>query len=284
MVGWQHRAELVKIHTLIIVLALGCLAAQNGYYFRASQNDSESVYQAVHPIDENAVWRHAQLLQAIPAQPKQPALSFSLAAAASEPVAPLPSPAIPKPSSPASPEDDAQGDGSLLWQEALPMERTATLYVADGCEPCHRLKALLEGKLRGVTLKYNLTLHNLSDRPSAILQNGTQSPQIVIRDRLNRVVARMSDWSGVSDDELERWLEYYAAPPKAYPVGNRPWWSGCDRRGKHLLTGEHEGKFYGPWVAAQSDAAIQSLHSDDHEHTVKWASVCRPFGPQFGER
>jgi len=56
-----------------------------------------------------------------------------------------------------------------------------------------------------------------------------------------------------------------------YPIrGN--WWSGCGSW-QHLTQGEHRGKFDPAWLSRLSWAEIQSLHSDDHDHRVKWQYV-----------
>lgn len=59
-----------------------------------------------------------------------------------------------------------------------------------------------------------------------------------------------------------------------YPIRGG-WWTGCPNW-THLTIGEHTGKFDHAWLAALSNAEVQSLHSDDHEGRVKWAYAKRP--------
>lgn len=56
-----------------------------------------------------------------------------------------------------------------------------------------------------------------------------------------------------------------------YPIRGS-WWTGCSDW-RHLTQGEHKGKFDTNWLKTLSNSEIQSLHSDDHEHQVKWAYV-----------
>ena len=59
-----------------------------------------------------------------------------------------------------------------------------------------------------------------------------------------------------------------------YPVRGG-WWTGCGGW-RHLMQGEHAGKFDAAWLQSLSNSEIQSLHSDDHEGRVKWQYVSRP--------
>lgn len=63
------------------------------------------------------------------------------------------------------------------------------------------------------------------------------------------------------------------AERKRYPLRNS-WWSGCGSW-RHLASGQHAGKFDPVWLSQLTNAELQSLHSDDHEGRVKWASVER---------
>lgn len=58
-----------------------------------------------------------------------------------------------------------------------------------------------------------------------------------------------------------------------YPVrGN--WWSHSDGNlRRHLMSGQHRGKFEAAWLNSLSGAELESLHSDDHEGRVKWSYV-----------
>lgn len=56
-----------------------------------------------------------------------------------------------------------------------------------------------------------------------------------------------------------------------YPIRGS-WWTGCGSW-RHMTQGEHAGKFDPAWLQSLSNAELQSLHSDDHEHRVKWAYV-----------
>ena len=47
----------------------------------------------------------------------------------------------------------------------------------------------------------------------------------------------------------------------------------------HLQSGEHYGKFNPNWLNTLSNEEVQSLHSDDHQHKVKWQYVIRPKQP-----
>lgn len=60
-----------------------------------------------------------------------------------------------------------------------------------------------------------------------------------------------------------------------YPL--RPdwtWWTGCGHWA-HMTGGVHGGKFAARWLSLLNWAELQSLHSDDHEHKVKWNFVPR---------
>jgi len=92
-----------------------------------------------------------------------------------------------------------------------------------------------------------------------------------------------------------RWCEYKLVPEKYtetvkapvsgdwphYPTTNKSIWRLNGGKGpkptwKHLTEGEHKGKFDTAWLQTLSDAEINALHADDHEHKVKWANVVRP--------
>lgn len=72
-----------------------------------------------------------------------------------------------------------------------------------------------------------------------------------------------------------------AAARVHYPIRGS-WWTGCGSW-QHLASGEHSGKFDQNWLRSLSWAEIQSLHSDDHEHRVKWAYVVRPSSIAYAE-
>lgn len=62
---------------------------------------------------------------------------------------------------------------------------------------------------------------------------------------------------------------------RGYPL--RPqstWWSGCGSW-VHLTRGEHYGQFNPDWLRTLSWPELQSLHSDAHDHRVKWSYVVR---------
>jgi hypothetical protein len=63
-----------------------------------------------------------------------------------------------------------------------------------------------------------------------------------------------------------------------YPLRGS-WWSGCSSW-QHLTVGEHRGKFDHEWLKSLSYAELQSLHSDDHDGTLKELFVKRPTGFQ----
>jgi hypothetical protein len=59
-----------------------------------------------------------------------------------------------------------------------------------------------------------------------------------------------------------------------YPVRSRNW-SYPGNIQTHLQTGDHSGLFDPQWLATQSKASLESLHSDHHENRVKWEFVVR---------
>lgn len=58
---------------------------------------------------------------------------------------------------------------------------------------------------------------------------------------------------------------------QGYPVRGS-WWTGCSDW-THLTQSVHAGKFPRNWLQTLTNQEVQSLHSDDHEHRVKWEYV-----------
>jgi hypothetical protein len=75
-------------------------------------------------------------------------------------------------------------------------------------------------------------------------------------------------------------VNFYKPAVKAhsgYPIRGRWWYQdGAPVTWRHLLIGEHAGKFDEQWLRQLYLGEVNSLHADDHEGIVHWEYVVRP--------
>jgi len=92
--------------------------------------------------------------------------------------------------------------------------------------------------------------------------------------------AFVEEYNGTNPSQIQVAFDVLEAKDIGYPIRGSYWSVGSNWRPSkseviyHLLySGQHAGKFTKSYLDQLSWNELQSLHSDDHESRVKWASV-----------
>lgn len=178
------------------------------------------------------------------------------------------------------PEVDFKTLDSITFNDVLATSPKVRLYGGAGCDACNKLKSQLscvpqidfveEEPLSWVT---SIPVLHWQGDNGEWYQMGNDGDGVDLQ-------SFVSEYNRTNPSQVTVAFDVLEAKDIDYPIRGNYWsvgstWNPSRSQVLYHLkyASQHAGKFKHSWLDSRSFKQLQSLHSDDHEYRVRWASV-----------